>query len=106
MERVLTTDELILIEAVKVSIGWGRIVENNSVAGIYNLLKISPDNDEEIDTVDSFLRGDLKIMDMVRKLKVEIRDGQEDQRVPEGESGGEGTEGGTEQDPWDDDETN
>jgi hypothetical protein len=104
MERVITTDDLISIEAVKMSIGWGRVVESNSVIGLFNLLKVNPENTEEIDLVDKFLRGEVKIMDMIRKLNVEIKDGQEDQLEQEGEGRGEGTEGSVESDPWNEDE--
>jgi len=106
MERAVTTDELISIEAVKMNLGWMRVAETNSFVGLCNLLQIDPKNDAELNLINRYLVGEVSVMDMLGELKVEITDGKEDQREQEGQSGGEGTEGRTESDPWNEDEEN
>jgi len=106
MERAVTTDELISIEAVKMNIGWMRIAEGNSFAGVCNLLNIDPQNDTELDLMNRYMVGEMSVMDLLGQLKVRITDGKEDQREQEGQSGGEGTAGPVESDTGDIDEEN
>ncbi len=109
MERAVTTDELISIEAVKMNIGWMRIAEGNSFAGVCNLLKIDPQNDAEIDLVSEFMMSEMSVMDLLGQLKVRITDGKEkkeDQLEGQGGSSGEGASGGTESNTGDFDEEN
>ncbi len=109
MERAVTTDELISIEAVKMNLGWMRVAETNSFVGLCNLLKIDPKNEAELNLINRYLDGDVSVMDMLGELKVEITDGKEtkeDQLEGQGGASGKGTGGGTESDPWDEDEEN
>ncbi len=107
MDRAITTDQLIAIEAVRMTIGWGRVAEGNSLIGLYNLLNITPDSTDEIDLIGKYLEGQVTVIQLIKELGVQVTDGQaqEDQRMPEGEEGGEGTEGRAEQAAWDEDET-
>lgn len=100
MNRVLTMDQVIGVEALRLSLGQSIISSDNYVYGIMKTLQINNDSIAEMNLIDSYIAGQVKIMDVLSELGAMVTDGKEENQF-QGQGGESGAEaiGGAESDP-------
>lgn len=106
MERTITTDNLITLEALRMHRHMMLHTAMNTEIAIFSLLMIDPKDEQSMKLVDSFIETDMNVVDLMLGLGMEVVDGKEEadqanQQQREGEASGEGAVGGTELDTTD-----
>ena len=103
MERTITTEDLITLEALRMHRNMMAYTMNSAEIGIFTILKIDPKNDEDLDKVVRFMETDMDVVELVGQLGIGgvVSGKKESQRKQEGQASGEGVVEGTEPDTSD-----
>lgn len=98
MNRSLTTDQVIGIEALRLALGQSMIASDNYVYGLMKTLQINNDSISETNMMDQYIAGNISITDLLIALEVEVKDGEEENQFEgQGSESGTGTDSGVEQ---------
>lgn len=100
MNRSLTMDQVIGIEALRIALGQSIRNSDELAFGIFETLQINRDSISETELLNGYIEGVIGVTDLLKSLEVGVKDGEEaNQFKGQGGESGEGTIGGTESNP-------
>lgn len=106
MNRSLTMDQVIGIEALRIALGQSIRNSDELAFGIFEILQINRDSISETELLNGYIEGVIGVTNLLKALNVEVKDGQEEnQFAGKGGESGEGFVEGVEPTPTSIDET-
>jgi len=90
MNRSLTMDQVIGIEALRIALGQSIRNSSELAHAIFDAFQINHDSISETELLNGYIDGVIGVTDLLKALDVEVKDGQE-----ENQFAGQGGESGT-----------